>query len=140
MPHISELKQSKFLTRSDTGKGILVTIKDCYQQDVAMEGDPQELKWCLSFVEDCKPMVLNTTNAQLIAAALGSEETEQWAGKKIVLFDDPTVMFKGKITGGIRARAMRVTQSAHGMLGKPANRPTPPSVATEPPEEDDVPF
>ena len=36
-------------------------------------------------------MILNSTNAQLIARAVGSEETEDWPGKQIVLFNDPNV-------------------------------------------------
>jgi hypothetical protein len=62
------------------------------------------MKWCLTFAE-CKPMVLNSTNGQVIAAFLGSENTDDWVGHKIVLFNDPSVMYAGKFSGGLRARA-----------------------------------
>jgi hypothetical protein len=139
MPHISELKQSKFLTRSDCGPGILVTIRECFQENVAKEGAPPEMKWCLSFDEQEKPMVLNSTNGQIIAAFIGSENTDDWVGKKIVLYDDPTVSFGGKLVGGIRARAPR----GKAAQAKPAPAPAPklaPEANTPAQEADDVPF
>lgn len=107
MPNISVLKQSRFLTRADVGKGILVTIKNVYQDNVAPDGQAEELKWCIEFLEQPKAMVLNPTNGQLIAQALGSDEMEEWYGKKIVCYDDPSISFAGKLVGGIRVRAPR---------------------------------
>lgn len=107
MPHISEMRDSKFLKKEDCGDGITVTIAGCQQMNVAMESQAPDLKWCLSFTEDLKPMVMNATNAQLIAAALGSENTDDWIGQKIVLYNDASIMFQGKLTGGIRARAAK---------------------------------
>lgn len=69
-----------------------------------MEGEPPEMKYVLQFAEPIKPMVLNSTNAQLIALALKSEETDEWIGRKICLYDDPTVSFGGKLVGGVRCR------------------------------------
>lgn len=69
-----------------------------------MQGQPQEMKWIIHFSE-CKPLVLNSTNGQLIAQALGSPETDDWKGKEIVLYNDPNVSFGGQLTGGVRARA-----------------------------------
>jgi len=74
---------------------------------MALPGDPEELRWCVHFQEDMKPWVLNSTCAQVIANFTGCQETEGWTGKKIVLYNDPNVAFKGKITGGIRVRAPR---------------------------------
>ena len=156
--HISQLKQSKFLTRADVGRGQLVTIQQIIQENVAKEGAPEEMKFCIVFDEVDKPMVLNSTNGQIIAAITGSEDTDHWTGKKIVLYDDPNVSFGGKLVGGIRCRAPKpaagVPASAvvgtHGMLGKPASRPAPAQVAaavaqelkeTVPlPTDEDVPF
>ena len=143
--HVSQLKQSKFLTRADVGKGMLVTIREIFQENVAKEGAPEELRWCLSFDEAEKPMVLNSTNGQIIAAITKSEDTDKWPGNKIVVYDDPNVSFGGKLVGGIRCRAPRnqPAQAApaptHGMMGKPQAAPSP---APEPaqPESDDVPF
>lgn len=139
--HISGLKQSKFLTRADVGKGILVTIREVFQDNVAKEGAPQELRWCVAFDESEKPMVLNSTNGQIIAQITKSEETDNWTGQKIVLFDDPNVSFGGKLVGGIRVRAPRNIQPSQAKpAAKPAAAPPPP-VEPEPEVGDpDVPF
>lgn len=136
--HISQIKQSRFLTRGDVGKGVLVTISSISQENIAMEGQPQELRWCLFFTETDKPLVLNSTNAQIIAQITGSEETDYWVGKKIVLYDDPTVSFGGKLVGGIRCRAPRniPPQTSKPLFNpKPPPAPQPPQAPALPPEE-----
>jgi hypothetical protein len=146
--NIAGLKQSKFLTRADVGKGSLVTIKQIFQENVAKEGAPEEFKWCISFDETEKPMVLNSTNGQIIASIVHSDETDTWVGHKVVLYDDPNVSFGGKLVGGIRVRAPRnqpatpAQAPTHGILGKPASKPTMP---VEPqlendPGDSEVPF
>lgn len=42
------------------------------------------------------------TNAALTAAALGTRDYEQWIGKVITIFHDPSVRFGGKNVGGVR--------------------------------------
>lgn len=138
--HVSALKQSNFLTRADVGRGILVTIKTITQENVAKQGAPEELRWCLHFHEAEKPMVLNSTNGQIIASITKSEETDTWPGHKIVLYDDPNVSFGGKLVGGIRVRAPR-PQPVPSQPVRPAPAPAP--VQPEPelnPADDDVPF
>lgn len=61
-------------------------------------------KWVCYFHEQEKGMILNTTNGQLISKITGSETTEHWPGHKIILYNDPTISFGGKITGGLRVR------------------------------------
>ena len=104
---IGEMKESKYLKKEDVGQGKLVTIKSLEQVNVAMEDQPEEIKWVIHFQEFPKGMVLNWTNIQLIAKATGSEETDTWTGKKVVVYEDPNVSFGGKLTGGIRIRAQR---------------------------------
>jgi hypothetical protein len=132
MPNISELKESKFLRRSDVGAGALFTIKGCEQINVAKEGAPDDMKWCLLLEETDKPVVLNSTNAQIIAKFTGSDNTDNWTGKKVVFYDDPNISYAGKIVGGIRARAPRITNAPA------AGRPAPAPAAA--PADEDVPF
>jgi len=127
MPHISQLKESKYLKKEDCVPPLLLTIASCDQVDVAMEGDPPDIKWCVHFVEDVKPMILNSTNAELISRAVQSEVTEEWTGRKIVLFSDPNVSFKGKLVGGIRVRPPKKLQA-----------PVAPAPASE--DDDNIPF
>lgn len=132
--HISQLKQSRFLTRGDVGQGILVTIREIFQDNVAKEGAPEELRWCLQFDEHEKPMVLNSTNGQLIAGITKSEDTDHWVGHKIVLYDDPSISFGGKLVGGIRVRAPR------GQAAKVVAPAPKPAAAPESPDDHGTPF
>jgi len=108
MPKTSEMRESKFLKQSDVGVGALMTITGCAQHNVAMQGADPEMKWCLSFREADKPLVLNSTNTQLCEKICGSDDTDDWMGHKVVLYTDPTVSFGGKVVGGIRVRAPKV--------------------------------
>ena len=105
---IGEMKESKYLKKEDVGDGINVTIQRIDRQDVSLENQPEELKYILYFQEAInghhKGMVMNWTNIQLCAMAAGTEETDEWVGKQIQLYNDPTISFGGKITGGIRIR------------------------------------
>mgnify|MGYP006974888954 CR=1 FL=1 len=112
MPRIHEMKSSKFLKREDVGSGIGGIIESVSQENVAKEGVDPELKWCLHFSNIDKPLVLNSTNMTLIAKFLGSDNTDDWIGKKIILYDDPAVSFGGKLTGGIRVREYKSAAKA----------------------------
>lgn len=103
--NVNDLKKSKFLTKNDVMPPVLVTIESVEEVNVAKEGADPEMRWTLIFKEMEKPLVLNSTNGQIIAALVGSEESDDWIGHKIVLYNEPTVSFGGKITGGIRVRA-----------------------------------
>lgn len=107
MPRIGEMMSSKYLKKEDVGQGALVTIAGVKKMNVAVEGADPEYKWTMSFQELDKPMVLNSTNIQLCAKACNSEDTDEWIGRKVVLYDDPNVSYAGKLTGGIRIRAPR---------------------------------
>ncbi len=102
--NIAELKNSRFLTKEECGDGIEVTIDRVEQDNVAPTGQAAEMRYVLTFQEDIKPMVLNSTNGQRIAAFLGSPDSEDWQGKKVILYHDENVDFAGKIVGGIRVR------------------------------------
>jgi len=103
--NINQLKNSNFLKKEDVEPPKLVTIQDCSQVNVAKEGAPEELRWAIHFKELDKPLILNSTNGQIIAKITGSEESDDWDGQKIVLYHDPNVSFGGKLVGGIRVRA-----------------------------------
>ena len=130
MPKISEMRESKFLKKEDVGVGSLMTVESVEQHNVAKEGAEHEMKWCMSFVESDKPLVLNSTNIQVCAQVFGSEDTDDWTGKKIVLYNDPNVSYQGKVIGGIRVRAPKVN--------KAAVKPAPVPVQTL--DESEIPF
>ncbi len=106
MPRTSDMRESKFLKQGDVGeRGALLTVTGCIQKNVAQEGADPEMKWCLTFHENDKPMVLNSINIQICEKVFKSDNTDDWHGKQIVVYTDPTVSYGGKVTGGIRVRA-----------------------------------
>lgn len=105
MPSIHDLKESRFITQQEVDPPVLVTITGWKQLNVAKEGADPEYRYALTFRELDKPMTLNSTNGNLIAAITGSEDFDDWAGKQIVLYRDKTIQFGGKMVGGIRIRA-----------------------------------
>lgn len=126
MPKTSEMRESKFLKQSDVGRGALGTVDTVVRMNVAAEGADPELKWCMTFAEIEKPLVLNSTNIQLCEKIFGSDNTDDWHGQRLVLYTDPNVSYQGKLTGGIRVRAPKAN----------AVPPPPPP----PPDDDDIPF
>lgn len=144
MPSLADLKTSKFITRKDVTKPILVTIRGYDLVNVAAEGATPDEKYVLHFNEHEKPLVLNVTNGQIIAKSTGSEDFDGWIGKQIVLYDDPNVSFGGKLVGGVRVRAPK----AQAAPQQPQQRPAPvapapvqaPAPAFDDSDPDSVPF
>lgn len=118
MPNIGQMIESKFLKQSDLDGEVEVTIVKIGQLNVAREDQEPELKWAAKFEEFKKPMVLNSTNIQLLAKACGSEESEDWLGKKVIIYADPNVSFGGKLVGGLRVKLPIKQGSAKKPVGK----------------------
>ena len=104
MANIKDMVASKYLKITDVPDPVIVTIQGVKQVNIAKEDDTPEYKWIIGFQEFDKPMVLNSTNIHVAAKVLGSDDTDDWKGKEIILFNDPNVSFKGEITGGLRFR------------------------------------
>jgi hypothetical protein len=131
MPRTSEMKgPGKFLRQSDVGSGVRLTIAGCSEHNTAMDGAPQEMKWCLEFRQIDKPLVLNQTNIQILEKVFGSDNSDDWIDNEIIAYTDPNVSYGGKLVGGIRLRAPR---SPVKVVAKPTPLP-----AEDP--DDDVPF
>lgn len=97
---------SKYLGKADVGEdGLILTIKG-FRMETLKSDEGDEDKMVMHFVENVKPMVVNRTNAQLIGVATGAATAGDARGKKIVVFNDPTVGFGGKITGGLRIKKL----------------------------------
>ena len=109
--NINSLSKSKYLKTTDVPEPVLVTIKDIDVVNVARENERKDERPVVFFRELEKGMVFNQTNLKRAAKAFGSEETDDWIGKKIVVYTDEDVEFGGEIVGGLRVRAPRV-QSA----------------------------
>jgi len=130
--HINTLKESPYLKKEDCGTGLLVTIESIEEVNVAKRGEPEQIKYGLN-LRGLKPLIMNTVNARAIATILGSEETDDWIGKRIILYHEPNIEWQGKKIGGIRVRAAKKATPQQGQLPDSKD-------AQLPDNEDDVPF
>ena len=104
-------RKSKYLTKEDCNPAILVQISHLSMDDVESDNVVERCT-ILNFHGDTKPMILNLTNKELLKVATGEVTAGGIKHKKIVIYNDETVMFGGKMVGGARIR-------------KPLNQPEP---------------
>lgn len=97
---------SKYLKKEDVGDdGVILTIKS-FDREMVKGDNGDEEKLIMYFVENYNPMVINRTNAQLLAVATGAKNAGEAVGKEIIVYNDPTISFGGKVTGGIRIKKL----------------------------------
>jgi len=96
---------STYLAKDDVGEdGVILTIKG-FKMETIKGDDGDEEKMVMYFDEpDFKPMIVNRTNAQLIGIATGAPNAGAARGKQVVVYNDATISFGGKVTGGIRIK------------------------------------
>lgn len=83
--------------------GIIETIKDFTEADVSRSDDPtSEIKPILHFKGDLKPMVLNTTNLNMILALFHTDDESKIIGQQIGIYVDDQVAYQGKKVKGLR--------------------------------------
>lgn len=111
MAKIGEMLESKYLKQSDVDQDYIVTIRSVEQANVAAkDAEADEWKWTVKFAEFDKPMVLNSTNIQLLAKACESDDTDDWIGKQVIVYTDPNVSYGGKLVGGLRVKKYSVAR------------------------------
>jgi hypothetical protein len=105
MPNITEMYPSRFFRAADVPKrGITLVIEDVTEEEVNGDGEGKQTKWALKFKDEDRLLVLNKTNATILAEAFGPN-TESWIGKAITLRTEK-VSFGGRLTDGIRVAAV----------------------------------
>jgi hypothetical protein len=83
--------------------GVIEVIKDFTESDVSRSDDPtSEIKPILHFMGDLKPMVLNTTNLNMILALFHTDDESKIIGQKIGIYVDDRVSYQGKLVKGLR--------------------------------------
>ena len=126
MAKISEMLPSSYLKQSDFDEnGLIVTVARVDNKNVAKEDELPEHKWIVYFNEYEKGMVLNSTNIQALAKACNSDDTDDWTGKEVVVYVDPTVGYGGKVTGGLRIKRYAQPQAPARSHPKPAQSDAP---------------
>ena len=115
MPNIDTMTEGKYLRKEDVGEpgeGTICTIQGLKKANIARDDEEPKEKWLLKFREFSKPMVMGSTTLQLAAMILGSKETDEWIGKRIEVYHDPSVTFGDKLVGGLRFRGRGKTREA----------------------------
>lgn len=107
---MATITTGKFLRREDVSEaGTTVKVVRVWQEKLRLPDGGSETKWLVEFAhgsDTLKPLVLNSTNIRRCVATFGTQETDDWVGKAIVVYDDPTIEFGGKLVGGLRLRAV----------------------------------
>lgn len=95
---------SKYLKHQELdGQDWVVTI-DRVTQEMMEKGEKKEKKWVLYFKEMDKGMALNATNGKTLIKILGTDEMNDWIGKRITLYVKDDIEFNGELVSGIRVR------------------------------------
>src|SRR5262249_30265274 len=96
----SEVFKSKYIKAEDlNGDPITLTIESA---ELELVGPDKEEKMVVGFKGGkFKPLILNSTNWDLIEQATGQADSDKWIGKKITLHTEKT-RFKGQLVDAIR--------------------------------------
>jgi|SRR5579864_3050444 len=129
--NINQAFPSKYLKAADAEDGdLLLTIARVKMETIG-QGAKAEQKPVVYFKEVEKGMVLNKTNAKVIATLAKSDDTDDWAGVAVRVIATE-VEFQGDLVMSLRIRSpKKATKEApsgaqHEMI--------------EPPDEDSIPF
>ena len=89
-------------------KPLIFTIREVKQQyGVSVAGKKGDFNIAY-FVEQIKPLVLNSTNAKVVKAfANNSPFVEDWKNIRVELFIDENVKMKGEVVGGVRIKQVQ---------------------------------
>ena len=102
MPKISESFSGKWLNATDVGplhKTLKTTITEITEEEIG-QGADKKVKLVAWLKDSEKGLVLNKTNGTTLAEIYG-DETDDWAGKRIVL-KVVKVDYQGKSMPGLR--------------------------------------
>lgn len=95
---------SKYLKADDCDEDVIVTITKVTMEDIG-QGGKKESKPIVFFKEVTKGLVLNKTNAKMIAKMAGDDDTDHWTGVKVRLIATE-VEFQGDLVMAIRVRSV----------------------------------
>lgn len=125
---ISDVFPSQYVAAADLrGKDVTLEIKSVTLEQMRTHGDKMAQKPVLWFQKATKGMVLNSTNARIIAKLYG-DETDGWPGKSVTIYPARVKAF-GETVDAIRVREVRPAQ--------PLRQPAPLEIE-EPPEFEDA--
>lgn len=103
---VSDMFPSKYLRGCDLSGPVTVTIAGIRAERLYRPGKGEVEAWVLFCEKASKGVVLSKTLADQIAAALESEDTDNWPGKPVVLYPE-SITVAGRRVLAVRARAVK---------------------------------
>ena len=126
---LNDAYPSRFLTAEDlNGKDIAVTIASVELEDIG-QGHDKSKKLVISMTGKKKAFVVNKTNAGTIAKVLGTDETEEWVDRQIII-GPREVEFQGNMVWSIRVSLKKPGATAPNKPA-PAAQPDSGDIASE---------
>ena len=119
--HFKKLQNPDYLGAYDfnDGEQRIATIKDVKQGIIKSErGDESEI--VISFVEPFKPMIINATNAKMIAKIRGSNYIEDWKGVQFYIVVKKVKAF-GDVVDALRISADKIVKKLPELIIGDAN-------------------
>lgn len=97
---------SPYLRADDVKAPMTLTIESV--EAVAFKNDDEPDRECIlvKFREIDQGVVAGKPSLRQLVEILGTDESDEWVGKKVCLFVDPSVKFKGKKMACLRFRAV----------------------------------
>lgn len=87
----------------EPGKDMILTIREVKNEIVTGPDGKKEECMVMTFVENVKPMIVNSTNAKTIQKLYKTPYIEEWQGRKIQIFVDKVKAF-GEVVEALRIR------------------------------------
>lgn len=97
---------SNYLKAKDIEKPETVTVASVEAVSFKDDNGGDRESLVVYFEELDQGVVTSKTSLAQLVEIFESDETDEWIGKPVVMFNDATVQFKGKRVGGIRFRAV----------------------------------
>lgn len=99
---------SKYLRATDIGDRQVKVIMSHVEIESVGQGNEAEHKPVVYFEKSKKGMVLNKTNAEILARAYG-DEMDDWSGKEVIIYV-AEVQFKKEMVEALRLKVPKPTQ------------------------------
>lgn len=98
-------QKSRYLRAVDVGESFKVTIANVTVESMKAKGEEEKERGVVWFNEDERGLVVNVSLGQILREMFGLN-LEDWAGKRLELYNDTSVRGKsGKAVGGIRIKS-----------------------------------
>ena len=116
---IGEAYPSKYLAAADLdGRDITVTIESVELESIG-QGQNKESKLVIAMKGKEKQFVVNKTNAKTISKVLGSDDTDDWIGQRIII-GPREVEFQGDMIWSLRVSLRNPASNPNQAARQPA--------------------